>query len=326
MKTKKNMGKLLIDNLYERVLVEPAKKVSGLDNLLIVSGYATSAMAFHHLNEMQNIQVSLIYGMSVLDGVDYSNHEGFCKLVNDDFNSRFNCSYIYQGIPVHSKIYIWCAGNEPKLSFIGSANYTQAALTRKKRREIITSCDAEKSFNYYQSLISDSIDCTHNDVPEYLCLYTGNQQKTEIQKGSAVPAVDYTGLEHAKTSLVTRSGETGDRSGLNWGQRPEESRNPNQAYLSLPAPVSRSDFFPLRGVHFTVRTDDGKVFVCSRAQDNGKAIHTPHNNSLLGEYFRHRLGLQSGEYVTATHLHAYGRTDIDFYKIDTETYYLDFSI
>ena len=320
------MGNLLIDNLYERVLVEPVKKVSGLDNLLIVSGYATSAMAFHHLNEMQNIQVGLIYGMSVLDGIDYSNHKGFCKLVNDDFNSRFDCSYIYKGIPVHSKLYIWCVGNDPKLSFIGSANYTQAALMRKKRREIVTSCDAEKSFDYYQSLVGDSINCTHNDVSEYLCLYTGNKQKTEIQKGSAVPAVDYTGLEHAKTSLVTRSGETGDRSGLNWGQRPEEGRDPNQAYLSLPAPVYKSDFFPLRGVHFTVRTDDGKVFVCSRAQDNSKAIHTPHNNSLLGEYFRHRLGLQGGEYVTATHLRTYGRTDIDFYKIDAETYYLDFSI
>lgn len=320
------MNDLLIDNLYRRILVGPVERDPDLNNLLIVSGYATSAMAFRHLTDIPNITVDLIYGMSALDGVDYSNHKGFCKLVNDDFTNRFNCSYIYRGVPVHSKLYIWCAGDEPLQAFIGSANYTQAALTHKKRREIVTACDATESFDYYQSLIDDSINCTHNDVPECLCLYTGNKQKTEIQKGSGVPSVDYTGLEHAKTSLVTRSGRIGARSGLNWGQRPEVHRNPNQAYLRLPASVYRSDFFPLRGVHFTVRTDDGKVFVCSRAQDHSKAIHTPHNNSLLGEYFRHRLGLRSGECVTEAYLNAYGRTDIDFYKIDAETYYLDFSI
>ncbi len=73
-------------------------------------------------------------------------------------------------------------------------------------------------------------------------------------------------------------------------------------------------------------TDDGKTIICSRAQDHGKGIHTPHNNALLGEYFRNRLGLSSGASVTKSDLNAYGRTDIVFYKVDDETYYLDFSI
>ncbi len=113
-------------------------------------------------------------------------------------------------------------------------------------------------------------------------------------------------------------------SGLNWGQR--EGREPNQAYLSLRSSVYQTDFFPARTIHFTVYTDDNKVLICTRAQDNGKAIHTPHNNSLIGEYFRNRLGLTSGEYVTKDDLFAYGRTDVDFYKIDDETYFMDFSV
>lgn len=79
-------------------------------------------------------------------------------------------------------------------------------------------------------------------------------------------------------------------------------------------------------MHFTVLTDDEKVMICSRAQDNSKAIHTPHNNALLGEYFRNRLGLSSGELVTKDDLEAYGKTEVVFYKIDDETYYMDFSV
>ncbi len=73
-------------------------------------------------------------------------------------------------------------------------------------------------------------------------------------------------------------------------------------------------------------TDDGKTIICTRAQQNGKAIHTPHNNSLIGEYFRNRLGLASGILVTEGDLAKYGRSNITFYKIDDETYYMDFAV
>ncbi len=102
-------------------------------------------------------------------------------------------------------------------------------------------------------------------------------------------------------------------------------REPNQAYIRLPANIYSTDFFPEIGAHFTVHTDDNKVLICSRAQQNGKAIHTPHNNSLIGQYFRNRLGLASGAFVRREDLLRYGRTHIDFYKIDNETYYMDFS-
>ena len=64
---------------------------------------------------------------------------------------------------------------------------------------------------------------------------------------------------------------------------------------------------------------------CVRAQDGGKAIHTPHDNSQIGRYIRERLGLASGQVVTASDLAHYGRSSIDFYKIDEENYVMDFS-
>lgn len=67
-------------------------------------------------------------------------------------------------------------------------------------------------------------------------------------------------------------------------------------------------------------------FNCVLNNKNDKAITTPASNALLGEYFRNRLGLANGAYVTAADLRSYGRTDVTFIKIDEEHYYMDFSI
>lgn len=72
--------------------------------------------------------------------------------------------------------------------------------------------------------------------------------------------------------------------------------------------------------------DNDEIILFTRTQENGKAIHTLHNNSLIGVYFRKRLGVPLGEKVTMEHLIKYGRTYIDFYKIDDENYYMDFSV
>jgi hypothetical protein len=112
-------------------------------------------------------------------------------------------------------------------------------------------------------------------------------------------------------------------SGLNWGQR--YSRNPNQAYISIPKHVQESVFFPERGVRFLVKCDDDFEFWGVRAQEHGKGLHSLPQNSILGEYFRTRLGLPSGSFVTITHLLDYGRTTVDIYRRTDGSYYLDFA-
>lgn len=113
------------------------------------------------------------------------------------------------------------------------------------------------------------------------------------------------------------------RSGLNWGQRP--GRDENQAYLSIPAYIQRSGFFPDRGEPFIVECDDGEILKCVRSQDNGKAIETSGNNSILGIYFRKRLCVRPGYLVTIDHLYRYGRISVDIRYINDYKYYLDFS-
>jgi hypothetical protein len=125
--------------------------------------------------------------------------------------------------------------------------------------------------------------------------------------------------------LSSRNGEVQSRGGLNWGQRP--GREPNQAYIQLPPEVYNSDFFPKAPESFTVVTDDDKSFICRRAEkdEHGQTIHTPQNNSYLGEYFRNRLELANGAFVTRQDLERYGRTNVVFYKIGDE-YYMDFHV
>jgi hypothetical protein len=111
-------------------------------------------------------------------------------------------------------------------------------------------------------------------------------------------------------------------SGLNWGQRP--GREQNQAYLSVPSEVQKSNFFPDTGIRFLMKTDDGVQWECARRQANGKAIHSIKNNSLIGCYFRKRLKVDLGDLVTISHLLRYGRTNLTIYKTGTYSFILDF--
>lgn len=326
---------MITKDLFEKILVEPIR--NGGNTLYIVSGYATAAMAFHHFESSKNlgmqIKINLVVGMCPYDGLTLSNHKAFQQLVKHDFPNHFECSYIFKSPPVHSKAYIWFQNDKPLTGFVGSANYTQNAFSNMQR-ELLVNCDPQLGLNYYKSLISDSIYCTHNDIDNLIVVYrdtyfnrkTKDKLKTQgVQLGTSQQP-DLQGLPSVKIHLLDNYGNLPQRSGLNWGQRPEYNREPNQAYIRLPSYIYKTDFFPPKAVHFTVLTDDDKVLICTRAQQNDKAIETPHNNSLIGEYFRNRLGLASGQAITKDDLLKYGRTDVDFYKIDNETYFMDFSV
>ena len=132
------------------------------------------------------------------------------------------------------------------------------------------------------------------------------------------------GIDWVKLPLYSeRDGKMHTHSGLNWGQR--EAREPNQAYIPIPAKIQKSCFFPPRGQYFSVLTDDGFPFVCVVAQDKGKALHTTNNNSEFGEYFRRRLGVPLGAPITLDDLDRFGNRYVKFTKINEEEYYMEFN-
>lgn len=310
------------DDFRKKILINPVK--NGADKLCIISGYATPSMATWHIQTMfeaniSPIKIDLIVGMCPYDGLSLISHKGFQDIIKTYNNipnySKFNCQYIYKGSPVHSKLYIWLKNNTPIYAFTGSANYTLTAFSRRQR-EYLVECNPDEAYTYYEELDKDTIFCNHSEVEECIRL---TRNSSDLDENNTIGSSDSV----VKLSLLTKYGEVGLRSGLNWGQR--DGREPNQAYIPLPANVSRSGFFPLDKRHFTVLTDDGKSLVLRVEQQGNKAITTPENNSRVGEYFRYRLGVPNGHAVTKNDLLRYGRTDVTFYKFDDEQYYMDFS-
>ncbi len=309
---------IIYDNFFDDVLLAPAK--AGADNLKIISGYASSAMASHHLELISQQQlplnISLLVGMTALEGISQANHRGFIQIQNKKYPKQFTCNYVHKLPQVHSKLYIWSKGNKFHSAFLGSANYTQKAFYGKQQ-EILSPIYDSSTLDYFAQLETRSITCIHHEIENFIRINKDKNRCDETFEKAVAPLF----------SLKKGHKYVPDSSGLNWGQRPQLNREPNQAYIRLTPEVYRSNFFPAKPQHFTVVTDDDHTLICTRAQKSseGQAIQTPLNNSLLGEYFRNRLGVANGEKVTMEHLVNYGRDEVTFYKIDDENFYMDFS-
>lgn len=357
------LGQVIQRALFDRVLIDPLNTSCAPDSLHIVSGYATYAMASHHMleiqNEHKNLAIDLVVGMAGIEGVRKADHLGFLSLQTKkefDFKGSFDCSYVKRPMSIHSKVYVWCKGAMPVKAFIGSANYSENGFNQKSRIETVAECDPESAFKFFCEAKKLSVDCQgvnrEVDFPEKLRGIEIPKAHDPVVMIETDPASPYKGCLKIIVSLLiekgSKKGTVGEGSRLNWGVMSDgtprrnkkddatsASRDPNQAYIALPTPIQKSGFFPeynrfAKGRNeqsrFTILTDDGRTFSCVRTSgDYGKEIETPQDNSELGRYFRERLGLPSGAFITPQDLKRYGRYDVAFYKLDDETYVMDFS-
>lgn len=331
--------RLFQSDLCNVALIDPF--LQGSDTLLAVSGYATPAMASWHFTELIKqrrgpVNIHLVIGMTAEDGLSLDSHAGFQSLVASVASTpgmgRFSCSYVYGPKSVHSKAYVWLRGNMPTASFMGSANYTQRGFgifSENNREELLQDADPGSILDYYQRLEDMSVSCTASNVDRTIRLHRNFHDERDLYIPEDFPNFYIDGdpgtLEECRLTLLdSHTGQTGTRSGLNHGQRP--GRDANQAYIPVPVGVQASGFFPPAGGQFTVTTDDGRSMLMACGGTGGKNLMTSQKNSLLGEYFRDRLGLESGEYVSTEALRHYRYTaDVAFHKIDDETYLMDFS-
>ena len=262
------------NDFRDLVLFEPIKQ--GAEHLKIISGYATHTMASWHIKEIAEpirklspIEITLVIGMCSFDGISKAVHEGFNSIVarnNTPHQSNLKCQYVTEGVPVHSKLYLWERNGKPFRAFMGSANYTQTAFSRY-RRELLQECDPKQALDYYCSIERDSVYCNHAEIEDKINIKPTHPilEAEDRQHGS----VQGLNVESITLSLLatrgSRKGETGWGSGINWGhRRGGTKREPNQMYISLPASDASTDFFPLSGnrsgkdnPHFSVLTDDG---------------------------------------------------------------------
>lgn len=134
-------------------------------------------------------------------------------------------------------------------------------------------------------------------------------------------------------SLLKADGSgTGYGSGINWGIRKNGAkRDKNQAYIAYNKKDKVEGFFPDRQSPndkncpmFVVITKDFGFFHMRMAQEHNKALQTVESNSILGDWIRQKIGVESGEFITKEMLEQYGKTYVVFRKYENGIYLLDF--
>lgn len=295
-------------------------------------------MAKRHLDELkileESVKIDLIYGMTPEQGVSRIEHDGFQKLMSE--NPNFNCSYLMiNRLPCHVKLYIWLKNGEPVKAFIGSANYSQNAFYDVNESEAMCECDPVQANDFFERFSGDTVYCNHDEVEDIALITSKSKVREQIKREETPISESHSSLNGntLRLSLLSTDGTMGTTSSLNWGQRGK--RNRNEAYIPIQSKIGReivdSKFFPPKESVFLALTDDGMTLylvLAGNKSDNpvAKQLETSYDNSILGEYFRKRLGLSSGEYITKEMLVQYGRTHVDFINLGDGTYYMDFSV
>ena len=208
----------------------------------------------------------------------------------------------------------------PVEAYPGSINCSTRAFFGRTL-EVVSVIDFGEVFRDLQILMEKAVSDSNRRTPRFRSPYL-MQEAVDIDFEAKFSEG---GLSRCSVDLqifIVNTAQINQKSGLNWGQRP--GREANQAYIPIPASVSRTGFFPSDGTWFTVLTDDGGSFECRTAQQGEKAIETPLNNSILGIYFRRRLGVPINESVEMTDLARYGRDHVRFYKARNDVDFLDF--
>ncbi|WP_437583340.1 restriction endonuclease PLD domain-containing protein [Paramicrobacterium sp. CJ85] len=334
-------------DLFETVLTRYIER--GADEVRIVSGYASPEMCTRLLlaakEAKRQIKIRLIVGMTGFEGITTDTHNRLLNIQAQPPHGSGSVSiqYVTRGISVHSKLFVWLQENKPLGAWMGSSNFTQngfgVGFRGSLHKEIMTTTDVESALRYYSDIEGVSIAIDYPEVEDEITIHNRplpTSVSVASSEGEAEHEPDFIERESVVLPLValrssrfTTRGQVHAKAGLNWGQRPEQNREPNQAYIPIPAEIRRMGFFPPKGVVFRVSTTDNKMMLMTVAQDNSKALETPQSNSFIGEYFRGRLGVANGEPVTLSDLQEFGSRFVVFYRIDESdeepSYIMDYS-
>lgn len=328
---------MFTDNLYNKVLIDPAR--NGSDELLIVCGYSSAAMIRRHLQDAEisrrMMPVSVVLGMTRKDGLPLHDHNAIVELVNASNaqtprtpvkgrTGRLDCRYITALPDIHAKVYVWMRNGRPDVAYLGSANYSHAGFTPAQCAEAMDLTDPVEAHEFFMRAANRAVPCTDSDIDQAIRIFRQAPEQHQNSLQLKVPLYN----------PVT--GDFEQKSGLNWGfaaprKKGGPARDRNEAYIPLYREQVHNDFFPGRldpHARFTIVTDDEFEFDASRGQGKaqGKAISTPNDNTTLGRYFRHRMGVPATRPFTRADCDQYGRHDVTFSKIDEDSFYMDFSV
>lgn len=342
---------LYTKDLEDVILYNPAL-TSGMacNTLQIISGFTDCERISSHLITLfdgmkdkkyaKAMKIDLILGMTKGASLTKKKHRKICQTIERSQTMRgmpkISCRYIATGQEVHSKVYVWSKGNEPQVAFCGSANYSMNAF--QKRRECMSNCDPMQARDYYDVLHRDTVDCFDTDVESKMRFSEADASSNEdvsednLENLSYEKYVAMTPIDQISISLLTRKGNVGHGSGINWGIRPNGTRRDrNQAYIPYNRDDRKPGFFPERTNPeekncplFKVITKEIGAFYMRLAQEREKAIQSADSNAIIGKWIRDKIGAADGEFVTKEMLEQYGATRVVFKKYKNNIYVLEF--
>jgi hypothetical protein len=321
---------IISSNLFERILLDPIKR--GARELFVISGYASASMVTKHFDIAAkdlkvDLSIDLHIGMAGRDGLSRNTLLGLQSIPRQIGDKSFNCTMTTRGRSNHAKLYVWCDAAGPREAYLGSSNYTQfgfgVSQAEMTHSEICTQVDPALAFHYAVNAAKGAISYKSPDIADHVELFDdpGRQSFGHDESDLLEVLSDFVDLPLVVLKGADKN-QVHKKSGLNWGQR--DGRNPDQAYIPVPAEITKLGFLPERGAHFQVVTDDGEAFICTVAQAGGKAIETPNDNAILGRYFRRRLGLSSGAFVETEDLERFGSNFVRLYRDGDDSYRLSF--
>lgn len=307
-----------------------------VDELVVLSGYV-GPKPIERLKQLP-LKTSVIYGMYGADGIGKGLHNTLTKLDNEIPNA----SIFYSQLPVHSKCYIWKKDGKIVTALVGSANFSVSGLSNPYKEVLAeTTFDTSSSLNtYVNRVLSYSKRC--NEI-------AANDPKIRqrVKERQARISLDGT----CRMSLLNRSGEVSEKSGLNWGLANGHT-SLGDAYIAITKDLLREfpELFPPKQGESIKSTEGAKMNRQNDAVeyiwDDGvtmegllegnqemNGIEYPKNlcsgpkKNVLGKYLRSRMGITDLDYqITKEDLIRYGRTDVTISLQGEGVYELDFSV
>lgn len=304
----------LIFNMHQQV---------NCDELIVISGYVGPSV-IERLSGIP-INTTVVYGMYRNDSIPYRLH----VTLNNLHRPRTD-EILYSNFPVHSKCYVWRLQGEIVRALTGSANFTTNALTVPQREILaeVSRNDFRELNNYTEQVLSNSLPCNSIQINPNNPAFVASSFRTPTTACSMV-------LYDPQTDEVPIG------SGLNWGFSQGHTRG-SDAYVAIRTSHIRNhpNLFPpkqnvMPGTRQSIELvwDDGTIMEGllegSQPVDGTlypKQLSSFRNKSIIGEYFRRRLGLNTTDLVRKDDLDHYGRDTVSISLLQNGIYYMDFSV
>lgn len=344
-----------IEDLYKKVIQEPAEY---FNYLKVVSGYASAGFLKKVIADFPDHKVTLIVGMAPL-GISVKNHEEFKKICTSF--PKIKVFYQTETPPTHMKIYQWYFGESPGVSFIGSANFSEAGFLGQNE---ILSPMIDIFSTLIEDILSRSVFCLDEEVLSRIPLFEDIESiKSSSEEFISRKPVNYdmlllnrnyddnvfkskekkthnkvnlkkmllnnlrlTPYNHITVELMLKDDPHWESKALNVWTRPHNTKSDSYINIERTNKLGETkwDFFS-RNADIQVISDDDTQWIVRRAGEYGKELKVIEGISFY-EYFSHRLGITEERSLSYKDFYNYGRTNVDFYKLNENQYLLDFSL